>query len=215
MTGFGRAGSRRVVPGDGRFHGSAGGSSGLRLRCFRWSGGWFVGEGDDGRSGAGGGVCAPGVLEGAGAFRLAGTVPVPVDDGTPFADCAGQGGVAGLARADGGEDGAAGGGEGDLAGLDGLPGAASFPRGGGGEGCGTRDAAGHLDGGGPGGEFLPEQAGGLGAEHRPGAGQDFASRSAVSDPSHRHLYSAASSMAGYSLMSVRSVIRQNISGTTW
>ena len=43
----------------------------------------------------------------------------------------------------------------------------------------------------------------------------FVSRSAVSDPSHRRLYSAASSAAGYSPVSMRSVTRQNSSGTSW
>ena len=43
----------------------------------------------------------------------------------------------------------------------------------------------------------------------------LASRSAVSDPSHRHLYRAARSAAGYSRQSIRSVTRHNISGTSW
>src|ERR1017187_1095668 len=58
-----------------------------------------------------------------GGLSLAGAVPVPVDDDAASADRAGQGLVAGGAVADGGEDGAASGGEGDLAGVDGLPGA--------------------------------------------------------------------------------------------
>ena len=44
---------------------------------------------------------------------------------------------------------------------------------------------------------------------------DLASRSAVSDPSHRRLYAAASTAAGYCSQSSRSVTRQNISGTCW
>jgi len=111
VPGFGHDGGRRIVPASSRLHGRAtfprGGSG--RGDCFCWSG-WLVGEDDDGRGGAGGGVCAPGVLEGAGAFRLAGAVPVPVDDRARSADCAGQGGVAGFPATDGGEDRAASGG---------------------------------------------------------------------------------------------------------
>ncbi len=110
------------------------------LRCSCWSGG-FVGQGDDGLGDPGGGVREAGVPEGAGTFRLAGAVPVPVDDHAAFCECAGQGGVAGLPAADRGDDGAAGRGVGDLAGLDGLPGAAPLPGGGRGEGsAGSRPA---------------------------------------------------------------------------
>ena len=73
-----------------------------------------------------------------------------------------------------------------------APGAASFPGGGGGERGGAGDAAGHLVPGGPGGEFLPDQARAARAEHRPGrrpgavqARLHFPQR--VFDPSHRHL----------------------------
>jgi hypothetical protein len=57
---------------------------------------------------------------------------------------------------------------GDLAGLDGLPGAATLAGGGRGEGSVAGDAAGHHDGGDPGGEFLPDQARGSRAQHRSG-----------------------------------------------
>src|SRR5712692_8594091 len=131
---------RAAAGSTGRRTGLSEGVSGRGGR-FRWSGG-LVGEGDDGPGDAGGGVRAAGVREGAGAFRLAGAVPVPVDYRAQFAECAGQGGVAGLPEADRGDDGAAGGGKGDLAGLDGLPGAASLPGGCRGEGGVTGDAAG-------------------------------------------------------------------------
>jgi hypothetical protein len=87
------------VPGGGRLHGLAGGLSwGDIPAAVTVSAGQagLLARGDDGRVGVGGGVSAPDVLEGAGAFRLAGAVPVPVDDRTQSADCAGQGGVAGL-----------------------------------------------------------------------------------------------------------------------
>src|SRR6266404_1311505 len=147
----GHAESRRVVPG-------AAGSTGRRVsvgpgcECSCWSG-RVVGHGYDGCGGAGDGVRAAGVREGAGAFRLAGTVPVPAGDGPVFPDCAGQRGVGRSPGADGGEDRAAAAGAGDLAGLDGLPGAASLLCGNGGEGGVAGDAAGHLDSGSPGGEF--------------------------------------------------------------
>src|SRR5208283_3630057 len=80
-----RAGQRPVYgPADG-FSWEVSGRCGR----FRWSGG-LVGDGDDGPGDAGGGVRAAGVPEGAGAFRLAGAVPVPVDDRAQFAECAGQ-----------------------------------------------------------------------------------------------------------------------------
>src|SRR6266571_845384 len=58
VPGRGHAGGRRVVPGDGRFHGPAGWCPGVVLRCLRWSGG-RVREGDDGGGGPGGGPGAP------------------------------------------------------------------------------------------------------------------------------------------------------------
>src|SRR6266540_5438582 len=44
---------------------------------------------------------------------------------------------------------------------------------------------------------------------------DFASRSAVSEPSQRHRYALASSSAGWAWWSRRSVMRQNSSGVVW
>ena len=119
-------------------------------------------------------------------------MPVPVDGVPVFRDFAGHGPVAGVPEADRGQDRVDGAGEGQVPGPDREPGPASFPRGRGGEGSVTGDAAGQPDGGGPGCEFLPDQVRGAGAEHRPGAGPAprsgaLASRSAVSDPSHRHL----------------------------
>src|ERR1700689_429263 len=155
VSDFGHADSRRVVPGGGWLQGWRGGSSCGAWRCQSWSG-WHAGEGDDGRRRPGGGVRAAGAGEGAGAFGLAGAVPVPVDDRAVLREFAGQRGVAGSPGADRGGDGAAGAAVGDLAGLDRLPCPAALPRGGGGEG------------GGPGGEFLADQARAAGAEHRPG-----------------------------------------------
>ena len=94
-------------------------------------------------------------------------MPVPVNDETVFRDFPGQRLVAGSPGADRGDDGTAGAGAGDIAGPDGLPGAASLPRGSRGEGGITGDAAGHLGAGRPGAEFLPDQARGARAEHRP------------------------------------------------
>src|SRR5208283_3045569 len=137
------------------------------FRCLRWSG-WGVREGDDGRGDPGGGVRASCAGEGAGALGLAGPVPVPVDDGAVFREFAGQRRAAGHPGADRGGHGAAGAAVGDLAGLDAHPGAAPLPGGGGSERGGAGGAAGHLVPGGPGGEFLPDQARAARAEHRPG-----------------------------------------------
>ena len=101
-------------------------------------------------------------------LALRGAVPVPVDDGAVFREFPGQRRAAGLPGADRGGHGAAGAAVGDLAGLDAQPGAASLPGGGGGERGGAGGAAGHLVPGGPGGEFLPDQARAARAEHRPG-----------------------------------------------
>jgi hypothetical protein len=72
VSDFGHADGRRVVAGEGRFHGPAG----VVLQGLRWFGwsGWHVGEGDDGGCGAGGGVGMAGAGQGAGAFGLAGAV---------------------------------------------------------------------------------------------------------------------------------------------
>ena len=109
--------------------------------------------------------------------------------------------VAGVPDADCGQDRPEGAGEGQVTGPDREPGPLALPRGRGGEGGVTGDAPGHPGPGGPGREFLPDQVRGPGAEHRPRAGagaaqRRLASRSAVSDPSHRHLYSEASSGPG-------------------
>ena len=63
---------------SGRVHGLAG-SSRADWRCFRWSGGG-VGHGDDGGGDAGDGVPRARVREGGRGLGLAGAVPVPVDD---------------------------------------------------------------------------------------------------------------------------------------
>ena len=167
VAGRGHACGRRVVPGDGRFHGPA-----------SW------------RPGAVSGVCAgqAGVFARvmtAAAIRVA--VSARPARGKVLAHlalrarcrfrsmtvrCFASSLVSAvqlvLPGADRGGHGAAGAAVGDLAGLDALPGAASLLRGGGGERGGAGDAPGHLVPGGPGGEFLPDQARAARAEHRPG-----------------------------------------------
>ncbi len=95
-------------------------------------------------------------------------------------------------EADCGQDRPEGAGEGQVTGPDREPGRPSLPHGRGGERGIEDDAPGHPDPGRPGREFLPDQVRGPGAEHRPVPGPAprsgaLASRSAVSDPSHRHL----------------------------
>src|SRR6266567_4873140 len=137
-------------------------------RSFGCPGG-LVGEGDDGRGGAGDRVLRTGVAERAGRLGLARAVPVPAGDGAVSRDLPGQRLVAGPSGPDCGEDEAAGAGQGQVAAADRLPGAASLLRGSGGEGGVAGDAAGHLGGGGPGRDLLGDQGGAAGAEHRAGA----------------------------------------------
>ncbi len=122
---------------------------------------------------------------------LAGAVPVPAGDVPAFPDLAGHALVAVVPEADRGQDRADGAGMGQVTGPDREPGAAPFPRGHGAESGVEGDTAGQPGGGGPGGEFLRHQVPGEqersigpvpGPAPRSGA---FASRSAVSDPSHR------------------------------
>src|SRR6266571_2736759 len=191
VPGRGHAGGRRVVPGDGRFHGPAGWCPGVVLRCLRWSGG-RVREGDDGGGGPGGGPGAAGAGEGAGALGLAGPVPVPVDDGAVFREFPGQ------RRADGFPGAVAAmmarrarpweisrawtrcparrpfrAGAAAAAAARATPRVISFPAAQAASSCRTR----------PG---LPERS--IGPADGPAPSRlAFTSRSAVSDPSHRHL----------------------------
>ena len=119
-------------------------------------------------------------------------MPVPVDGVPVFRDFAGHGLVAGVPEADRGQGRADSAGEGQVAGPDREPGAASLPGGRGAAGGVEDDIPGQAGASSPGGEFLPDQGRGAGAEHRPRPGPAprsgaLASRSAVSDPSHRRL----------------------------
>ena len=117
-------------------------------------------------------------------------MPPAVDDVAVTRDFAGHGLVAVVPEADRGQDRPQRAGEGQVAGPDGQRGPASLPGRDGGKRGVEKDTAGHPGAGGPGGDLLPDQVRGAGAEHRPGPGPAprsgaFASRSAVSDPSHR------------------------------
>ena len=102
---------------------------------------------------------AVGVREGGRGLGLAGAVPVTVDDVPVSPDLAGHGLVAGVPEADRGQDRPEGAGEGQVTGPDREPGPAAFPCGGRGERGVASDAAGHLDGRGPGGESCRTRSG--------------------------------------------------------
>ena len=86
-------------------------------------------------------------------------MPVAVDGVPVPPDFAGHGLEAVVAETDRGQDRTEGAGKGQVPGPDFEPGAASFPGGTGGEGRVEDDAAGQLDGGGPGRELLRGQSG--------------------------------------------------------
>ena len=173
VSGCGHAGGRRVVPGDGRFHGPAGVLAGLPVSVSAGQAGWLA------------------MVMMAGAMRVRVSFAAGVGEGCWATSTCGRGagsgrrrcGISrfpwsasrsrsfrrGLRRRRRG-----GAGVGDLAGPDGLPGAASLPGGGRGEGGVAGDAAGHLGAGGPGGEFLPDQA----RACRSGASARFPARAA-------------------------------------
>ena len=179
--------SCRVTAGStGRRAGVLGG-----FRCFRWSGG-RVRDGDDGGGDAGGGAFAAGAGERAGALGLAGAVPVPVDDGAVSCRFPGQCRIAGFPGADRGESRRGGCGRGRSRGA-GRAARLGAPSGQGqrrarrrgrrrGSSRSRRPRRRVPAGPGPGCRS--------GASARPGPAPcrlAFASRSAVSDPSHRHL----------------------------
>src|SRR5207244_13585597 len=98
-----------------------------------------------------------GMAAAAGRLGLAGAVPVAVDGDAAPGDLPGHGVVAGTSGADRCGDRPDGAGKGQVTGPDREPGPAALPRAGRGERGVAGDAAGHLDGGGPGCEFLPDE----------------------------------------------------------